>query len=88
MQIVFLPKADEDLAFWVRSGNKQVLPKFTQLTKTIVDNPYFGIGKPEALKHEMAPKWSRRINKEHRYVYLVLEDTLYVFSLFGHYDLK
>lgn len=86
MEIVFLPKADEDLAYWIKTGNKTILKKISELTKSILENPYQGIGKPEALKYNLAPKWSRRINQEHRFVYLVQEDKFYVYSLRGHYD--
>jgi len=50
-----------------------------------MQNPYKGIGKPEALKYDLAPKWSRRITKEHRYIYLIKDNTLIVYSLRGHY---
>jgi toxin YoeB len=82
---VYLPEADKDLAYWVKTGNKAVLKKIAQLTKAILENPYAGIGKPEALKYELAPKWSRRINLEHRYVYQLKDQTLLIFSLRGHY---
>ena len=85
MQIVYLPEAEKDLAYWVKTGNKALLKKITLLTKAIIESPYKGTGKPEALKYDLAPKWSRRITQEHRYVYQVLDNTLYVFSLKGHY---
>ena len=69
-----------------KNGNKTILKKISELTKSILENPYSGIGKPEALKHNLAPKWSRRINKEHRFVYLVEENKLYTYSLKGHYE--
>ena len=59
MQIIFLPNADEDLTYWVKSGNKAMLKKISQLTRAILEDPYKGIGKPEALKYDLAPKWSR-----------------------------
>lgn len=40
------------------------------------EHPYIGIGKPEALKYELAGYWSRRINSEHRIVYRVIEDVI------------
>ena len=86
MEIIFLPKADEDLDYWKKSGNKVILKKIAELTKSIIENPYSGIGKPEALKYNLAPKWSRRINKEHRYVYHIEDKKLYVYSLKGHYE--
>ena len=86
MEIKYLPQADEDLEYWIKTGNKAILKKIAQLTRAIVENPYQGIGKPEALKYDLSPKWSRRITQEHRYVYQIMEDTLNVFSLKGHYE--
>ena len=86
MEINYLPQADEDLAYWIKTGNKPILKKITQLSRAILENPYVGIGKPEALKYDLSPKWSRRIIHEHRYVYQITDDTLNVFSLKGHYD--
>lgn len=86
MEIIILPQADKDLDYWKKTGNKAVLKKIAQLTKSILENPYEGIGKPEALKYDLTPKWSRRIIKEHRYVYWVNDAQLYVYSLKGHYQ--
>ena len=86
MDIIFLPQADVDLAYWVGTGNKAILKKIAELTRAITENPYTGIGKPQPLKYNLAPKWSRRITKIHRYVCLVQEDKLYVYSLRGHHD--
>jgi toxin YoeB len=86
MEIKYLPKADDDLTFWIKTGNKAVLKKIAQLTRAIVENPYTGIGKPEPLKHELMGFWSRRITQEHRFVYQIVDDTLKVFSLKGHYE--
>jgi len=85
MEIVYLPKANEDLAYWIKKNNKVILKKIAQLTRAILESPYTGIGKPEALKYDLAPKWSRRITKEHRYVYLISDNKLYVYSVRGHY---
>jgi toxin YoeB len=32
MEIIYLPKADEDLDYWIKTGNKAVLKKIAQLT--------------------------------------------------------
>jgi toxin YoeB len=85
MQIIYTPKAKEQLDFWVKTGNTPVLKKILQLTRTIIENPYKGLGKPEPLKHELTGYWSRRITKEHRYVYTIAEDILIIVSLKGHY---
>jgi toxin YoeB len=86
MQITYTPKAKEHLDFWVKSGNKAVLKKIVQLTKSILETPYEGEGKPEQLKHELTGYWSRRITIEHRFVYTIVSDTLIVASLKGHYE--
>lgn len=85
MQIIFTPKAKEHLDFWGKSGNRAILKKISQLTESILENPYEGLGKPEALKHELSGYWSRRINQQHLYVYMIIENSLIVASLKGHY---
>ncbi len=86
MQIIYTPKAKEHLDFWIKSGNKAVLKKILQLTNATIESPFEGMGKPEALKHELTGYWSRRITQEHRFVYAVANDTLIVQSLKGHYE--
>ncbi len=85
MEIVFLPAADDDLNFWIKSGNKTILKKISQLIRSIQDSPYQGLGKPEGLKHNLTGLWSRRINQEHRLVYEVDNGKLYIHSAKGHY---
>ena len=85
MEIRYLEQADEDLAYWIKTGNKAILKKIAQLTRAILEDPYQGIGKPEALKHSLSGKWSCRITQEHRYVYEIADDTLFIISLKGHY---
>ena len=54
MEIILLPEAYKDLGFWVKSGDKTVLKKITQLIENIQENPYEGIGKPEPLKYSLS----------------------------------
>jgi toxin YoeB len=49
MEIVFLPKASDDLDFWKKSGNSIIQKKIHSLLIAIRDSPFEGIGKPEAL---------------------------------------
>lgn len=51
----------------------------------MIETPFEGIGKPEALKYNLAGKWLRRINGEHRIVYVVQGELIKVYSLKGHY---
>ncbi|WP_159475263.1 Txe/YoeB family addiction module toxin [Dyadobacter sp. 3J3] len=85
MEIIFLPDADDDLKYWVKSGNKVVLKKISSLIKSIQDTPFEGLGKPEGLKHNLSGLWSRRINQEHRLIYEIEEEKIFIHSLKGHY---
>ncbi len=64
--------------------------KITALINDIQLHPFEGIGKPEPLKHQLAGKWSRRINQEHRIVYEITDhntiEILDILSLKGHYE--
>ena len=55
MEIKYLPQADADLNYWIKTGNKANLKKIAQLTRAIIENPYSGIGKPEALNMTSLP---------------------------------
>ncbi|MBL0110299.1 MAG: Txe/YoeB family addiction module toxin [Saprospiraceae bacterium] len=41
-----------------------------KLIEVIIETPFDGIGKPEPLKHTLTGYGSRRIDKEHRLVYV------------------
>ncbi len=85
MEIVLLRNAEKDLEEWKSSGNKAVLKRIRELLTSIQQTPFEGIGKPEALKHALSGKWSRRITDEHRLVYEVTSSLIKIFSLKGHY---
>jgi len=90
MEIRYSKKAKSDLEFWSKSGNKIIIKKISELIKAIQLNPFEGIGKPEALKHDLLGYWSRRINAEHRIIYEIIDentiDILSIISLKGHYE--
>ena len=85
MEIEFAKQAQLDLAYWKKSGNKIIQKKISDLLEDLQSNPFEGIGKPEALKHSLSGSWSRRINLEHRMVYEVIDEIIYIQSLRGHY---
>ena len=88
MELVLKPLAEEHLKYFSRTGNQPLKNKIQKLLNEIEQHPYFGTGQPERLKHELSDYWSRRINKEHRIIYQVNDDTstVTVFSLKGHYE--
>ncbi|MGB3851654.1 MAG: Txe/YoeB family addiction module toxin [Tunicatimonas sp.] len=81
----FTEQARDDIASFRRSGSKSVLKKLFTLLNEIAEQPYTGTGKPELLKHQLSGCWSRRINREHRLVYEVLDDKVVIHSAKGHY---
>ncbi len=85
MEIVLHGKAKIDFAFWQKSGNKAIQKKIQALTSDMLLHPFEGIGKPEALKHELTGQWSRRIDNEHRIIYDVTDAIINIYSLKGHY---
>ena len=87
MEIIFLPKSKEHLDYFKKVNNPIILKKIRQLLEIIPEMPYSGIGKPEPLKYHLSGLWSRRINKEHRLVYEIIEtdNVILIHSLKGHY---
>ena len=63
-------QAESDLA-WFYKHDRQLYEKCCNLIRDIANDPFTGIGKPERLKHFDGNAWSRRVNLEHRMVYLV-----------------
>ncbi len=85
MEIIFSPSALRELNTLKRAGDIIHLKKIRLLLESIQQTPFEGIGKPEALKHQLSGCWSRRISLEHRLVYEVKKDKIVVLSIKGHY---
>lgn len=84
MILMWTEVAWKDYLFW-QNSDKQILDKINALIKDIQRTPFSGIGKPEPLRFDLAGKWSRRINHEHRIVYEVNNRTLTIFQCRYHY---
>jgi len=84
LQIVFAEHAWEDYLYWRRT-DQTLLKRIHRLLQDIQRSPFDGIGKPEPLRHGLYGFWSRRINDEHRMVYKVEGDSLYLAQLRYHY---
>jgi toxin YoeB len=85
MRIVFSKIAWEDYTSWLNE-DKKMLRKINDLIKDIQRNPFTGKGKPEPLKYDLAGLWSRRIDREHRLAYQVLNKEILIYSCKYHYD--
>ena len=74
----------------LKSGDRACIKKLERILIELSETPFEGIGKPEALKHQLTGFWSREINKKDRIIYKVNEDvvSVYVISAMGHYSDK
>ncbi|KEY18593.1 Txe/YoeB family addiction module toxin [Kaistella antarctica] len=81
----FTDQAKEDISKHQKAGTKTVLKKMLSFFEEIIEHPYTGTGKPEPLKHNLSGLWSRRISKEHRLIYEVRDNIVYILSAYGHY---
>lgn len=81
---VFHPEFREDLAYWTKTDRRLAL-RVLELVEAVMRDPFDGIGKPEALKHQLADVWSRRITQEHRLVYQVGETRIDFLQARYHY---
>ena len=84
MVLVWDVDAWEDYLWW-QSQDRRVLKRINQLISDILRNGHEGIGKPEALRHDLAGYWSRRITEEHRLVYKITETQVLIASCRYHY---
>lgn len=92
MLIEFTQHGWEDFTFWL-DNDPEVAKKIKELIKSIRDNPFRGIGKPEPLKYSLKGYWSRRITSEHRLVYKVsgkkgIDQKCSIIQCRFHYDAK
>lgn len=85
MKIIFSKNAWEDYTSWLTQDRK-MLRKINDLIKDIQRTPFSGKGKPEPLKYDLAGLWSRRIDREHRLVYKVQDEELFIYACKYHYD--
>lgn len=84
MQQEFKKQAQEDLEFWKKT-DKQKLKKIFKIFESIEKTPFEGIGKPEALKHNLTGCYSRRIDQVHRVVYRAGDGEIIVYQCRYHY---
>ncbi len=77
MNILFTDKAWDDYQYWI-VNDSAMIKRINRLIDDIRRTPFTGIGKPEALKHQLAGYWSRRSTDEHRLVYAAEQNQLVV----------
>jgi len=84
MKLSWAEKAWEDYLYW-QATDKKLLKRINALIKDIKRQPFEGLGGPEPLRHNWTGYWSRRINREHRFIYKVKKDELLIAQCRYHY---
>jgi len=84
MKLTFSSLAWDSYIYW-QNTDKKILKRINTLIKDVKRSPFEGIGKPEPLKHSLSGYWSRRITEEHRMVYKLQDDTIFIAQLQYHY---
>lgn len=74
----------------LREKDKKLHKALCKLLKEMLrqDDPSQGMGKPEALRHNLSGLWSRRISHKDRLIYTFTETSIHIFAIGGHYDDK
>lgn len=84
MNKIWSDRAWDEYLAW-QTEDKKTLKKINNLIKDIERNGLSeGIGKPEPLRYRTG--WSRRIDKENRLVYDIVDGKLWIASCKGHYE--
>jgi toxin YoeB len=84
LNLIFVKNSWKDYLYWQRT-DKKILKRINRLIRDIQRIPYEGTGKPEPLKHGLSGYWSRRITDEHRIVYKVDDNSIFIAQLRYHY---
>jgi len=84
MILSWAEKGWEDYLYWQKT-DKKVLKRINLLIKDIKRQAFKGLGEPEPLKHNWSGYWSRRIDREHRLVYKVVNESIIVVQCRYHY---
>lgn len=83
-RLVFEDHGWDDYKSWLKNDRK-ILARINRLIDASLRDPFAGVGKPEPLKFHLPGAWSRRIDDEHRLVYLVTDTEIIVIAARYHY---
>ena len=84
MILAWAEEAWEDYLYW-QDTDKKVLKRINLLVKDKQRDSSQGLGSPEALKHNWSGYWSRRIDREHRLVNTIKQETIFIAQCRYHY---
>ena len=79
MRLAFEAQGWGDYTSWLKT-DRRMPARINKLIEDVQRDPFAGVGKPEPLKYHLPGAWSRRIDDEHRLVYLVTESEIIVLA--------
>ena len=85
LRLIFAEQGWDDFCHWLTT-DKKVAKRIIRLIDAVRKTPFEGIGKPEALKENYSGYWSRRITDEHRLVYRVSDNEVWIAQARYHYN--
>lgn len=83
-KLAWTDEAWTDYIYW-QGEDKKTLKRINKLIEATMRSPFDGIGKPEALRENLAGFWSRRIDDKNRLVYVVDDEYLTIIACQYHY---
>jgi toxin YoeB len=83
-KVIWHETALEHYNYW-KENDLDIVDKIKNLIASCKEHPFKGIGKPEPLKRNLSGYWSRRITKEHRFVYSYSNEVLTIIQCRFHY---
>jgi toxin YoeB len=84
VRLIFEDQGWDDYISWLKNDRKMLI-RINKLIEDILRDPFTGIGKPEPLRYHLPGAWSRRIDDEHRLVYIVGTDEIIILAARYHY---
>lgn len=84
MRLSFRAQAWAQYVHWQQT-DKAMVRKINRLIEECLRHPFEGTGKTEPLRGDLAGFRSRRIDREHRLVYRVTQETLDIVQCRYHY---
>ena len=84
MRVTFIKQALKDMEK-IRL-NKALAANVANLIEILETNPFKNPPPYEKLSGELSDKYSRRINRKHRMVYMINDDEVKILSMWSHYE--
>lgn len=82
--LIWTDQGWEDYLYW-QNQDKKTLKRINKLIEDTKRTPFYGIGKPEPLKENLAGFWSRRIDETNRLIYSIDDEGLTIIACRYYY---